>query len=163
MSNFLSFKMLYSRPLSFRYRSIAESITRRHSGSYSVPSLFRISAKKDCRTLSSSSSGISSNVLVTPLTFRQASNLFIHVTVDLVVFLFLFLSLSHFKSVSVDTTKALVEEVWSTVWLEHVLMHEISEALTTLLLLPLFVVSRCLFVVSRCLFVVSRCLFVVCS
>ena len=103
--------------------SIAKSITRRHSGLYSVPSLFRISAKKDCKTLSNSFSGIYSNSLLIPITFRQASNLFIHVTVELIVFLLLFLSFNRFKSISVVTANnsgELAEEVWSAVWLKHV-------------------------------------------
>ena len=92
LSHILSFKTLYSRPFSLKYQSIAESITRRHSGSYSVPSLFQISAKKDCKMLSKSFTGMFFNSLAIPLTFRQVSNRFIHVTVDFIVFLFLFLS-----------------------------------------------------------------------
>ena len=77
--------------------------------------------------------GMFSNLLAIPLIFRHVSNRFINVLVDFIVFLFLFLSLSRFKSVSVAAAKALVEEVWSVVFPEHVLWHEVSEALATVM------------------------------
>ena len=41
---------------------------------------------------------------------------------------------SRFKSVSVAAAKVLIKEVWSVVFSEHMLWHEISEALATVML-----------------------------
>ena len=58
---------------------------------------------------------MSFNLFTISLILHYVLNRFINVTVDFIVYLFLFLSLSCFKSVFVAAMKALVKEVWSVV------------------------------------------------
>ena len=105
----LSFEILYSCPFCLKYPSITESIFY----SLILQFIFNSIALSDF-----SKERLQNAIYIIywcvlqfisiPLTFCQVSNQFIHVTVDFIVFLFLFLSINRFKSVSVAALKALI-------------------------------------------------------
>ena len=104
-SNSLSLIMLKFAPACRRCLSKAANIVRRLSGSYSLPSDLRTSAKNHSRVPFSSCLGISSSLWGSFLHVLHASKRFTHVFVDFVVFLFKFFSLNFCKSSGVAASK----------------------------------------------------------